>query len=64
MPTQQGHGHSPDKLKVHSYEPMKLSNNLEYDIHSVSEKEQRMLRRINKYKEEQVLLGDSPHIAV
>ena len=41
---------------------MKLSNDLEYDIHSVSEKEQRMLRRINKYKEEQVLYGENPHL--
>ena len=41
---------------------MKLSNDLEYDIHSVSEKEQRMLRRINKYKEEQVLSGENHHL--
>lgn len=62
LPTQQHHNHSPDKLKVHSLSPMKLSRDLDYDIHAVSEKEQRMLRRINKYKEEQVLSGENPNI--
>jgi hypothetical protein len=48
--TESGSSSSPDKIKVHSREPIKLANNIEYDIHSVSEKERRMLRRINKYK--------------
>lgn len=30
---------------------MQLSTTLDYDIHSVSEKESRIIRRINKYKD-------------
>lgn len=42
---------STDKTKIYSKEPMQLSSTLDYDIHSVSEKESRLLRRINKYKD-------------
>jgi hypothetical protein len=48
--TESGPSSSPEKVKVHSREPIKLSNNMEYDVHTVSEKERRMLQRINKYK--------------